>query len=117
MNQAILTKIHQRRLQILVHSYIYYELNDNIVSDSKWAQWAKELVDLQANYPQESCAEIYFEQFKNFDGSTGAFFVYNSNIINTALHLLTYHKNKSPIKVKSNKKSNVIKKTKRRSLI
>lgn len=30
--------ILQRRLQMLVHSYIYYELNDNIISDSTWSK-------------------------------------------------------------------------------
>lgn len=39
--------ILQRRLQMLVHSYIYYKLNDNIISDSTWSKWAVELADLQ----------------------------------------------------------------------
>ena len=50
---TIKEKIRQRRRQMLVHSYIYYELDDNIVSDAQWAKWAKELEQLQKNYPKE----------------------------------------------------------------
>lgn len=81
-------KIKQRRLQILVHSYIYYELNQNIVTDAKWSQWAKELVDLQIKYPKESKQVDYYEQFIDFDGSTGAFFNYDDFIISKANQLL-----------------------------
>ena len=47
VKQTIEEKIKQRRLQILVHSFIYYDLNENIISDDKWSQWAKELVFLK----------------------------------------------------------------------
>ena len=70
--QTIEEKIKQRRLQMLVHSYIYYELDKNIIDDSTWDKWAMELVDLQLKYPKESKNVEYYEQFKNWDGSTGA---------------------------------------------
>ena len=50
-NEAISAKIKQRRLQMLVHSYIYYELNDNIISDETWARWDQEMVEMQDEYP------------------------------------------------------------------
>lgn len=56
---------------MLIHSYIYYELDSNIVSDAKWMQWAKELVELQKKYPHESEKVKWYELFKDFDGSTG----------------------------------------------
>lgn len=97
-------KIRQRRLQILVHSYIYYVLNDSIVSDSKWSSWAKELVALQKKYPNKSKKIIYHNQFIDFDGSTGMDFVYDDKIRNTALKLLQYRDDvvvkKEPIKKK-----------------
>lgn len=64
-------RIQQRRLQLLVHSCIYYEFDTNIVTDTKWNEWAKELVQLQEDYPKESSEVIWFEAFKDFDGSTG----------------------------------------------
>lgn len=65
---------------MLVHSYIYYELNSNIVTDSKWAQWAKELEQLQQDYPEESKQVEYYEDFKDWDGSSGAFLKFGENI-------------------------------------
>ena len=63
--------IQQRRLQILVHSCIYYELNRNKITDAKWDSWAKELVQLQAQYPDIAKGVRYAEAFAGFDGSTG----------------------------------------------
>lgn len=114
IKQTIEERIRQRRLQILVHSYIYYELNQNIVSDAKWMKWAKELAELQASYPIESAAVCYAEQFKNFDGSTGAFFLYDAKIISTANRLL---KMRNKPKKMDKKTVKTKKKSKGRSLI
>lgn len=67
----IAEKIQQRRLQILVHSCIYYEFNENNVSDKTWDTWAKELVQLQTDYPNIASYGMYAEAFYGFDGSTG----------------------------------------------
>lgn len=65
--------IQQRRLQLLVHSYIYYKMNHNVISDKKWDEWAKELVKLQKEYPEISENVVYYEAFKDWDASSGAF--------------------------------------------
>lgn len=67
----IAQKIQQRRLQILVHSHIYYVLDTNIVSDHTWMKWANELVELQKTYPGIAKTVIWNEAFEDFDGSTG----------------------------------------------
>lgn len=81
-------KIQQRRLQILVHSYIYYKLDDNIVSDSQWSSWAKELCIISKAYPDIAEKVIYSDQFEDFDGSTGMDFTYDKWIENKAKLLL-----------------------------
>lgn len=86
--QTIKEKIKQRRRQMLVHSYIYYELDDNIVSDAQWAKWAKELEQLQKDYPKESAEVEEYEQFKDWDGSSGAFLKFGENIKTVAKILL-----------------------------
>lgn len=86
--QTIKEKIRQRRRQMLVHSYIYYELNENIVSDHTWAKWAKELQELQEKYPKESAEVEEYENFKNWDGSSGAFLNFGENIKTVAKILL-----------------------------
>lgn len=65
--------IQKRRLQLLIHSCIYYELNANVISDKQWDEWARELVKLQADYPAISKKVCMYEDFKDWDASTGAF--------------------------------------------
>lgn len=69
---------------MLVHSYLYYEMNVNIVSDAKWSQWAMELVQLQKEHPQEASQVEFAELFKDWDGSSGAFLTYDDGIIAVA---------------------------------
>lgn len=95
----IAEKIQQRRYQMLVHSYIYYELNENLVTDSQWSKWAMELVELQSKYPHIAEKVIYAEDFADWDGSSGAFLTYTnkSGIIMTANRLLQNRQNKPKI--------------------
>lgn len=109
MTQTIEEKIRQRRRQMLVHSYIYYELNENIVSDSQWSKWAKELEKLQHDYPEESKHVEFYEMFQNWDGSSGAFLIFGENIKSLSQHLLLHRKPivKSKPKPKPKKEDNM----------
>lgn len=66
--QTLEEKIRQRRHQMLIHSYMYYVMDESIVDDGKWQQWADELVELQK---QEKVIGFYDEVFADWDGSTG----------------------------------------------
>lgn len=92
MDRRIIEKIQQRRRQMLVHSYLYYEENVNIVSDATWSRWAKELAQLQKDYPKESAEAEEYEQFKDWDGSSGAFLNFGENIKSVAKILLDSNK-------------------------
>lgn len=70
-SEEIKSLIQHRRLQVLIHSCIYYELNESIVSDSTWSKWALELKTLQKQNPEISKQVIYAEAFENFNHSTG----------------------------------------------
>ncbi len=69
--QTIVEKIRQRRAQMLIHSCIYYELNDNIISDHQWQAWADELEQLQLKHPEHMNIGFYDWEFRNWDGATG----------------------------------------------
>lgn len=69
--EQIAELIKRRRLQLLIHSCIYYEYNTNLVSDNQWATWAIELEELQTKYPKIAEQVIWAEAFKDFDHSTG----------------------------------------------
>lgn len=44
--------MNRRMRQILVHSCIYYEFNQNIVSDHVYDAWGNELTELIKKYPE-----------------------------------------------------------------
>lgn len=69
--EQIQALINQRRRQILVHSVIYYMMDDSIISDATWAKWAKELEELQKQYPDIAEQCVYADAFRGFDHSTG----------------------------------------------
>ena len=65
--------IKRRRLQLLVHSCIYYGMDKNLIDDHTFDKWSDELVQLQSEYPDISKQVEWYEAFKDWDGSTGAF--------------------------------------------
>ena len=63
--------ILRRRMQMLVHSYLYYDKDTNIISDRQFDEWGRELVKLQANYPNIANQVDYADAFRDWDASTG----------------------------------------------
>lgn len=85
--------ILRRRLQILVHSCIYYSFNESIISDSTWSKWAMELASLQKQYPGIASRVDYAQEFEGFDGSTGFHLpLRNTEILDKAEYLLKLNK-------------------------
>ena len=112
----IAEKIQQRRLQMLVHSYIYYRMDDNIVTDHKWSAWATELADLQNKYPEIEKQVPFRKGFEDWDGSSGAFLPLNEPWIKTkARKLLGLPEEKKP-EIKLPPKPKITKKTKAKKL-
>lgn len=57
---------------IIVHSYIYYELNDNYISDKDYDAKAKELTKYRNEYPELWKNSMYYKQFgDDYNGATG----------------------------------------------
>ena len=82
--------IKRYRLQILVSSYIYMELDETYISDYEWDIRAKKLVELQKKYPEESKKVCYYEIFKDWSGDTSAGFKYDDWVKNKAKELIKY---------------------------
>lgn len=80
MNDLIIRRINQ----ILVHSYLYEKCNVNIIDDSTWDKWAKELVSLIHKYPDIAKKSPYYEQFKGWAGDTASTFTFDGTIANRA---------------------------------
>tara|TARA_R110002167_G_scaffold341670_2_gene550135 strand:+ start:815 stop:1153 length:339 start_codon:yes stop_codon:yes gene_type:complete len=64
-----LETLERKQRQLIVHSFIYYNLNENIWPDSKWDKTAKEVfaVREQETFKQSK----FYKVFTNFDGCTG----------------------------------------------
>lgn len=57
---------------IIVHSYIYYELNNNVITDKYYDAKAKELTKLKQEYPNLWKSSMYYKQFGDeYNGATG----------------------------------------------
>jgi hypothetical protein len=83
--QTLSEKIRQRRIQMLVHSYLYYEMDENVVDDHKWQQWADELVVLQK---QKMDIGFYDDAFRDWTGASGAFLPFDDWVKERAKKLL-----------------------------
>jgi hypothetical protein len=99
---------------MLVHSYLYYEKDVNIISDAVWSKWAKELAELQEKYPKESAEVEFADQFKDWDGNSGADLVYTEAIKQTAERLYSLKdkkyvsiEKKQPIAIRQSPKAKI----------
>lgn len=81
--------IKRYRRNMIVHSYIYYRMDDNIISDHQWQDMANTLMELQEAFPEP--IGYYDDLFKDWDGSTGNHLTYetdNSYWVAEALYLV-----------------------------
>lgn len=90
---SIAQLIQRRRLQMLVHSCIYYDMDANLITDKQFDEWGKELVKLQSDYPDIASRVCYAKAFKDWDASTGAFLPLKDEwVIRKSKQLLNYKK-------------------------
>lgn len=89
----IAKEIKALRNKVLVHSCIYYCMDDNIVDDHTWQRWADSLAKLQRKYPAENASvEYYAEAFEDFTGATGSDLpLLNPDIVKEAKALMLKH--------------------------
>lgn len=71
MNQSALEMINRRQRQVLVHSFLYYQLNESIIEDWIFDRWSKDIVELRERYPDEFDKSVYADAYAEFDGSSG----------------------------------------------
>lgn len=69
-------KISSLQRWIIVHSILYYELNDSIIEDKQFDDNARQLVKLQKEHPSDAKCSDYWYVFHDFDASTG-FYIYS----------------------------------------
>lgn len=69
---SIKTRIEYIQRRIIVFSILYYELNENIVTDKQYDSISYQLIEYMNTTPKEILEQTkYWYVFKDFDGSTG----------------------------------------------
>lgn len=72
MSLSIQEKINRLQRIIIVHSFLYYELDFNIVSDKEYDDMCKKLVKYKNDYPELWTLSEYHKQFGDeYNGCTG----------------------------------------------
>lgn len=71
MNQDTPSLINRRQRQILVHSCLYYQFNENLIQDHVYDAWSKELAELIQSHKEEFKRSVYYAAFKDYDGCSG----------------------------------------------
>ena len=87
--------IKRRRFQIALHSTIYYVYDSNIIEDSEYDRFSRELTELQAVYPKASKEAPLYEAYQDWDGSTGYHIPQRLNFEHKALYMLRLHNEKT----------------------
>lgn len=91
VEQTVTEKIRQRRSQMLLHSFIYYRLDDAIVSDDTWQRWANELAALQTAHPDLCRMGFYDAEFEGWNGDTGYHLPQDAAVGFRTMRLRGYH--------------------------
>lgn len=64
--------IHRYRRNVLIHSILYYMMDEPVLTDIEFDRRAKLLAQLQKDHPEASARVAYhYEGFKDFTGETG----------------------------------------------
>lgn len=64
-------KIQLLQRSILVDSYVYYELNENLLADSDYDANTRQLLALKKSNPEAWGKSRYRRYFENFESGTG----------------------------------------------
>ena len=56
---------------VLIHSILYYEMNESLVTDQEFDKHAKLLVEMQKEHKASAKKSQYWYVFHDFDGTTG----------------------------------------------
>ena len=89
MSELIQKKIRQ----YLVHSFLYYQLDESIIADSHYDQICKELLKLMKNHASQNLLPYHELVKKSLFEDASGFSVkqYPAEIISSAFHLLYQH--------------------------
>ena len=77
----VVEKIQLLQRSILVNSFAYYELNENILSDFQYDSNAMQLVDLMKKHPEDSRRSRYYDYFHDYCPDDGTHYTSGFDLI------------------------------------
>lgn len=89
-----LTRLIQLRRMMLVHSLLYYQLDESLITDHQWQALADELTQLQSRFGWRH--HFYDEYFQEWNGSTGFHLPRDPDVERVALRLVAYARQNKP---------------------
>lgn len=104
--------ILRRRMQMLVHSYLYYDRDTNLISDKEFDTLGRELVKLQADYPEIAKQVDYAEAFADWDATTGFHLPRTEQVVRIGQRLLRINRSTGEDKIKQQSKPKEVAKSK-----
>lgn len=72
-----LQELNRRERQVLIHAYLYYKLNKNLVGDDLYDYFSFDLDRLIKKYPEDFKKSVFYEDFKGFNPSSGYYLNYD----------------------------------------
>lgn len=91
----IVEAIARRRRQMLVHSHLYYRMDESVIDDATWTKWAQQLAGLQRKFGWR--IGFYDEMFQDWNGSSGHHLPYDREVSLVAQRLLVEHRERMDI--------------------
>lgn len=91
ISKELLEHVDRRRRQIEVHSIIYYKFHKNLVADSLFDHWCRDLVYLQRVHPALKKVGYKPDLFADFTGDTGMHLTSDLSRYPVAEWLIEYH--------------------------
>ena len=90
----VTAELRRRMSQFLVHSFVYYKLNENIISDHQYDWLCKHLVEVMERHPIEAAALPYYDLCKGIEQSGSGFYIqdYPKEIMTTAFRMMWLNK-------------------------
>lgn len=80
--------------QFLVHSYLYYSMNESVLEDHDYDRICFKMVELMRQNPEEALKSPYYELCEPCGDSGSGFYItkYPPEIVTTSLRRLYFHK-------------------------
>lgn len=82
--------LYRYQRNFLVHSFLYYRLNENIISDEEYDRRCKKLIDIMYRFPELTSNSPYYTLCEPVKEIGSGYYIteYPPQIISRAFHLL-----------------------------